>query len=82
MRAVTGDIDGRAGDLPGIGTGAVGRIAAGDVVAPDAPGSQRPMRVLAAEDNPVFQAMLKTMLTRWGYQAVMARNGTEACRIL
>ncbi len=41
-----------------------------------------PMRVLAAEDNPVFQSMLKSMLTRWGYQAVIARNGTEAWKVL
>jgi len=40
------------------------------------------MRVLAAEDNPVFQSMLKTMLTRWGYEAVMARDGNEAWNIL
>lgn len=40
------------------------------------------MRVLAAEDNPVFQSMLKTMLTRWGYEAVIARDGTEAWNIL
>ncbi len=40
------------------------------------------MRVLAAEDNPVFQSMLKTMLTRWGYEAVMARDGNEAWAIL
>jgi len=40
------------------------------------------MRVLAAEDNPVFQSMLRTMLTKWGYQAVIARSGTEAWRIL
>jgi two-component system cell cycle response regulator len=39
-------------------------------------------RVLAAEDNPVFQSMLRTMLTKWGYQAVMARDGNEAWRIL
>lgn len=44
--------------------------------------STLPMRVLAAEDNPVFQSMLKSMLTRWGYQAVIARSGTEAWRIL
>ena len=44
--------------------------------------SASPMRVLAAEDNPVFQSMLKGMLTRWGYQAVIARNGTEAWKIL
>ena len=46
------------------------------------PSSGRPMRVLAAEDNPVFQSMLRTMLTKWGYQAVIARNGTEAWRVL
>jgi two-component system, cell cycle response regulator len=40
------------------------------------------MPVLAAEDNPVFQSMLRTMLTKWGYQAVIARSGTEAWRIL
>jgi two-component system, cell cycle response regulator len=40
------------------------------------------VRVLVAEDNPVFQSMLKTMITKWGYQAVIARNGTEAWRIL
>jgi two-component system cell cycle response regulator len=44
--------------------------------------SAGPMRVLAAEDNPVFQSMLKTMLTKWGYRAVIARNGTEAWRVL
>ncbi len=44
--------------------------------------SERPMRVLAAEDNPVFQSMLRTMLTRWGYEALIARSGTEAWRIL
>jgi len=39
-------------------------------------------RVLAAEDNPVFQTMLRTMLTKWGYDVVMARDGTEAWEIL
>ena len=41
-----------------------------------------PKRVLAAEDNPVFQSMLRTMLTKWGYQAVIARDGTEAWQVL
>jgi two-component system cell cycle response regulator len=40
------------------------------------------MRVLVAEDNPVFQSMLKMMLTKWGYQAMIARNGTEAWHVL
>jgi len=54
-----------------------------DAVQPLAlPSPAPPMRVLAAEDNPVFQSMLKTMLTKWGYQAVVARSGTEAWRIL
>jgi len=39
-------------------------------------------RVLAAEDNPVFQTMLRNMLSRWGYEAVMARDGSEAWEIL
>ncbi|MGD0775002.1 MAG: diguanylate cyclase [Candidatus Solibacter sp.] len=49
-------------------------------LAPDA--SAPPMRILAAEDNPVFQSMLRTMLTKWGYQAVIARSGTEAWNVL
>jgi len=40
------------------------------------------MRVLAAEDNPVFQSMLRNMLTKWGYEAVGACDGNEAWRIL
>jgi diguanylate cyclase (GGDEF)-like protein len=46
------------------------------------PPTAPPMRVLAAEDNPVFQSMLRTMLTKWGYLPVIARSGTEAWRIL
>ncbi len=41
-----------------------------------------PMRVLAAEDNPVFQSMLRTMLTKWGYDAVTVRDGEEAWKLL
>jgi diguanylate cyclase (GGDEF)-like protein len=40
------------------------------------------MRVLAAEDNPVFQSMLRTLLTRWGYTVIMARDGVEAWDVL
>ena len=44
---------------------------------------ERPkLRVLVAEDNPVFQSMLGNMLGRWGYQAVTARDGEEAWKIL
>ena len=44
--------------------------------------AEHPMRVLAAEDNPVFQSMLSNMLTKWGYQPVMARDGNEAWEAL
>jgi len=40
------------------------------------------MRILAAEDNPVFQSMLRTMLTKWGYDALVARDGNEAWETL
>jgi len=40
------------------------------------------MRILAAEANPVFQSMLRTMLTRWGYDVTIARNGVEAWQAL
>ncbi|HUI53382.1 MAG TPA: diguanylate cyclase [Bryobacteraceae bacterium] len=41
-----------------------------------------PRKVLAAEDNPVFQSMLRSMLTKWGYEAVIARDGNEAWEAL
>ena len=44
--------------------------------------AEHPMKVLAAEDNPVFQSMLSNMLTKWGYQPVIARNGNEAWEAL
>jgi diguanylate cyclase (GGDEF)-like protein len=36
------------------------------------------MPVLVAEDNPIFQSMLKSMLTKWGYATRVAPNGLEA----
>jgi two-component system cell cycle response regulator len=42
----------------------------------------RHIRVLAAEDNPVFQSMLRSMLTKWGYDPIIARDGAEAWRVL
>jgi len=41
-----------------------------------------PRKVLAAEDNPVFQSMLRSMLTKWGYEAVIARDGNQAWEAL
>lgn len=38
----------------------------------------RKLRVLAAEDNPVFQTVLRSLLTKWGYDAILVRNGMEA----
>ena len=46
------------------------------------PPEGRGIRVLAAEDNPVFQSMLRSMLTKWGYDPVIARDGAEAWRAL
>ena len=40
------------------------------------------MKVLAAEDNPVSQSMLRALLTKWGYDVVVACDGLEAWRIL
>src|SRR5579875_180588 len=40
------------------------------------------MKILAAEDNPISQTMLRSMLTKWGYQVVTAGDGDEAWRIL
>jgi diguanylate cyclase (GGDEF)-like protein len=40
------------------------------------------MKILVAEDNPVFQSMLKNMLSKWGYDVVLADNGQDAWRIL
>jgi two-component system, cell cycle response regulator len=40
------------------------------------------MKILAAEDNPISQSMLRSMLTKWGYEVVTAGDGDEAWRIL
>jgi two-component system cell cycle response regulator len=36
------------------------------------------MKILAAEDNPVFQSMLRSMLTKWGYEVILAGDGNQA----
>ena len=40
------------------------------------------LRVLVADDNPVFRSMLRSMLGKWGYQAVEASDGIAACSLL
>jgi two-component system, cell cycle response regulator len=66
----------RSEKIPSLSDKQIGRI----LVTPDRESPK--MKVLAAEDNPVFQSMLRTMLTKWGYEAIMARDGLEALRTL
>lgn len=40
------------------------------------------MKVLVAEDNPIFQRMLGSMLEKWGYEVELAENGDEAWDLL
>jgi diguanylate cyclase (GGDEF)-like protein len=40
------------------------------------------MKVLIADDSATSRAMLRSALTRWGYDVVMAENGKEALDIL
>ena len=68
-------------DAPGVGAAVApyGQSAA-ESVAPVC--HSRPLRVLAAEDNPLFQSVLRNMLTKWGYEATVAHNGKEAWQAL
>src|SRR5215469_9148361 len=59
----------------------LGRETLGTPVLSAAP-EGRGIRVLAAEDNPVFQSMLRAMLAKWGYDPVVARDGLEAWKAL
>jgi DNA-binding response OmpR family regulator len=36
------------------------------------------MKILIADDNPVFQKVLHEMLTQWGYAVVVAADGEQA----
>jgi diguanylate cyclase (GGDEF)-like protein len=40
------------------------------------------MRILVAEDEITFRHMLKTFLTKWGYQIVVVSDGLEAWKVL
>lgn len=40
------------------------------------------MRILIAEDEPNLRQLLEVCVASWGYEVVVARNGTEAWRIL
>jgi len=41
-----------------------------------------PRKLLVAEDNPVFQSMLRNLLTRWGYDVIIVPDGLEAWKML
>ncbi len=38
--------------------------------------------ILIADDEPVFRRMLQSFLLKWGYEVLVAKDGTEALRIL
>jgi diguanylate cyclase (GGDEF)-like protein len=40
------------------------------------------MKVLIAEDDPVYCRLLESMLTRWGYTVTVATDGVTACNLL
>ncbi|HEV3333540.1 MAG TPA: diguanylate cyclase [Bryobacteraceae bacterium] len=40
------------------------------------------MKILAAEDNLIFQSMLRNLLMKWGYDVVSVGDGLEAWQIL
>ena len=40
------------------------------------------MKILAADDNPISQTMLRSMLTKWGYEVVTASDGDRAWQVL
>jgi len=45
---------------------------------PGASVSPKRTRVLHAEDNPVFRSVVKSLLTKWGYEPVICCDGNEA----
>jgi two-component system, cell cycle response regulator len=38
--------------------------------------------ILLAEDDPIFRALLRTSLSKWGYRTVLANDGNQAWEIL
>jgi PAS domain S-box-containing protein len=41
----------------------------------------RPLQVLLVEDHPVNQLLATTLLSKWGHQVVLAKNGQEAVNL-
>jgi signal transduction histidine kinase/AmiR/NasT family two-component response regulator len=54
------------------------RPAAPQPAAVEAASDERPLRILAAEDKPVNQLVLKTLLGQFGLEPVIVANGEEA----
>jgi DNA-binding response OmpR family regulator len=40
------------------------------------------MKVLIAEDDPVFRRLMETKLVKWGYETIVTNNGVSALEIL
>jgi diguanylate cyclase (GGDEF)-like protein len=40
------------------------------------------LKILIAEDNPVSRRLLETCLTKWGYEVICAKDGSEAWEVL
>jgi DNA-binding response OmpR family regulator len=40
------------------------------------------MRILIAEDDPIYRRMLESALMKWGYEVVVTKDGTEAWQAL
>jgi two-component system, cell cycle response regulator len=40
------------------------------------------LKILIAEDDPISRRMLQAFLTKWGYEVLVATNGTEAWEVL
>lgn len=40
------------------------------------------MKILIAEDDPVYRKMLETMLVKWGYEVIICSDGYHAWGIL
>src|SRR6266567_2843435 len=43
---------------------------------------EQTMKILIAEDDPDFRHLLEEMLVTWGYEVVIARDGSEAWQVL
>ncbi|MBC8373711.1 MAG: response regulator transcription factor, partial [Planctomycetes bacterium] len=40
------------------------------------------MRILVADDDPVYRSMLQELLTKWHFEVVLASDGQEAMEIM